>query len=357
MNRILKKLLKSKRAVSPVVAVVLLIGVVVVGIVAVFVLFNLLTAPSTVLEVQSVDEIDRNGDGLIDGFEITVINTGTGPAAVTDITVAFTVPAGKTGFTLSSTVAEVGANPVTLKYQTSDVDAQLPNEIDYTIEVSYKGSLLTTITQDSDLLDAKVTDPQNPQNFVVDNADGNWAGSSGNGGSVQILTTDSNAQHSGQTGIRLRLDANKNYYYWRVDSSVSVNSGNGIYPQTNDLTKSPETIDFNSKKVLVFWVRFSTTNIGNTLDAWVYFRTYSGSTVQATRAVQFITNGQFVSGKAFSTATVGNDWVRIVIDLSDLSGYNPSSDGNTLAFFGLRFQQASSTYYAYIDDIGVYEGL
>ncbi len=357
MNWLMKRMLKSKRAVSPVVAVVLLIGVVVVGIVAVFVLFNLLTTPTTVLEVTAVREVDRNGDGLIDKFEIDLINSGTGSASVSDVTVTFVNPVDITGFKLTSTTSTVTSTGTTISFETSDVNQQLDKALrgGYEIKVAYQGTDIITFDQNSELIKQKVVDPQNPQSFVTDNADGNWAGSS-NGGSVNIVTTDTNAQHSGQTGVRFRLD-NNNYYYWRIDSSVSVNTTNGNYPQTNDLTKSPETIDFSDKNVLVFWIRFSTNNIGNTLDAWVYFRTYSGSTVQATRTYQFISNGNFVSGKAFSAATVGNDWVRIVVDLSDLSSYNPTSDGNTLAFFGLRFQQASSTYYAYIDDIGVYNGL
>ena len=359
MNWLIKRMLKSKRSVSPVVAVVLLIGVVVVGIVAVFVLFNLLTAPTTVLQVSKVNEVDRNGDGLIDRFQIELQNTGTSPAAVSDLTVVFTQPTGKSGFTVSASVSEIGSNPVMINFETSNVYDQLPNEVDYVIEVSYAGSVIATISSGSDLIDQTVSNPANADTVISDYGDGKWATSSND---ATLPTVDNAALHSGSPGIVLSTTSNGNRYFFRYTSG-----GQGVnYGNDNTFTSSsqtPESINIDQKKVLVFWIKLGTTD--NNIDFWFVFRPFSGNTISSEFRLQIVSNGAVAQGiPGAGQQLTANVWYRFIIDLTDTNikddsgsfSYDPQQHGSNIGFIGLRVRDADSTN-IYLDDIGAFGGL
>ncbi|MCX8178069.1 MAG: hypothetical protein N3F10_07245, partial [Candidatus Bathyarchaeota archaeon] len=78
----MKKMLKNKKALSPVVASIILIAVTVAVSIAVAAWMGALTFTFTATEQLQITKIDFVSGGS--GFNVTILNTGTTPVTITD---------------------------------------------------------------------------------------------------------------------------------------------------------------------------------------------------------------------------------------------------------------------------------
>ncbi len=294
-----------------------------------------------IISLVDVKEIDRNGDGLIDQFNISLTNLGGTEgrlvtfSGLTDFQVVTrekTVPAGET---------------VVLVMKTFTADKQLDPDESYEFTLDFDpGDNKISITASSEEISEKVVslEDRNAADGWIKDVQ-YWVR---NPLSNSELTSpsDGNATHSGTPGMRFTLLTNGTARFWR-----DKNSDNASLPgyNNNPLSDSPETANVTEKSILIFWIK-SNQNESSSNHYWIRFNTYSSGTYKSEVEVELTgTNPIVESGK----------WQRIIIDLKEVvtSAYYETF-GTTIAFFGIKMRNNSGLPWSLdVDDVGIFPAL
>ncbi|MHA1228586.1 MAG: archaellin/type IV pilin N-terminal domain-containing protein, partial [Candidatus Hodarchaeales archaeon] len=186
------RIIRRRRAVSPILAAILLIGLAVAAGAVLFVVVLPLISGTADVQFVSAVAADRNSDGLIDQITVQVQNKGSEKDIFSEGTISLT------GWSAAGNI-EIGlANPVSLVFKTTDVTAQVQETSSVSITLAFDKSDDIAITEtnidmdhattlsDSDML-IDFTDSYDMTRDSVDNFDHEYIGTaaathSGTGG-------------------------------------------------------------------------------------------------------------------------------------------------------------------------------
>jgi flagellin-like protein len=321
------RIIRRRRAVSPVIAAILLIGLAVAAAAVLF-LFVLpaITAQAKVEFVSAV-AADRNNDGELDKITVVVQNSGTAADTFSDGTISVT------GWSAAGNIELPFGPTKELVFSTTDVTAQIEESASVSITLSFDITADISITETDIDMDKAATLTQS--DMLMDWQDDKTTPNGTTGTAIDL--TDVNAQHSGLTGIKmLANDTILADYYRRTSSSTNdYNSTDGGLTKAN----SPETWDVTSSPVMSFWIKSSVTLTSQTVN--LCWATWDASTSTGIDSYPI-------------TSEVSTSWTRVIVDLS---AQQESTAGDTLGSFCIQMSSTTDNWYIYLDDVSVHTGL
>jgi len=266
------RIIRKRRAVSPILAAILLIGLAVAAGAVLFVVVLPMISGTADVRFVSAVAADRNNDGLLDQITVQINNRGAAKDTFAEGVISLT------GWSTTGNVEIDLANPVNLVFKTTDVTAQVDEGETVSITLKFDSSNDITITQaDIDMDHAAVL---TQSDMLMDWQDAKTTRSTTT--STQIVLDDVNAQYSGLTGIRMRANgASIDAYYYRHiagstdDGTTYASTGGG-----RTKTYSPETWTVTDKPVISFWIKSNRdiSTDGNARRAYLYWETWDAST-------------------------------------------------------------------------------
>ncbi|MHA1972342.1 MAG: archaellin/type IV pilin N-terminal domain-containing protein [Candidatus Hodarchaeales archaeon] len=331
------RIIRRRRAVSPILAAILLIGLAVAAGAVLFVVVLPLISGTADVQFVSAVAADRNSDGLIDQITVQVQNKGSEKDIFSEGTISLT------GWSAAGNV-EIGlANPVSLVFKTTDVTAQVEETASVSITLSFDKSDDISIAETNIDMDhaASLTE----SDMLMDWQDGKTTRSTTT--NTQIYLSDTNALHSGFTGIRMRAyQSSVDVYYYR-HAAGSSDDGTSYTSGARTKTNSPETWDITAHPVISFWIKSSrdVSTDGNDRRVYLYWETWDANTPTYEDSIQL------------DTYMVGTSWNRVILDLSQ---FKNSDDGNSFGAFCIRMisgASVSNDWYVYLDDVSIHTAL
>ena len=304
------KIYHKRRAVSPVLAAILLIGLAVAAAAVLFAVVLPMIGGTTKVGFVSAVAADRNNDGMLDQITVKVSNSGAAEDEFSDGTITFT------GWSATGNV-EIGlADPVNLVFKTTNPDSQVAETASVSITLSFDSTSDITITEADIDMDhaAALTD----SDMLIDFTDSYGIVRS----STTVLDDESNSladeTHSGKAGFMVGMDdadaGNASAYRHKTNADDAPRGS----PYA--LADSPETITYASTPILSFWVKKSAADVMPTnTSLQVGFSLFDGTT-----EVNNWVYNEF-HATAFTSSYVANTWVRVFVSLPALSGETMSS--------------------------------
>jgi len=344
------KIYHKRRAVSPVLAAILLIGLAVAAAAVLFAVVLPMIGGTTKVGFVSAVAADRNNDGMLDQITVKVSNSGAAEDEFSDGTITFT------GWSATGNV-EIGlADPVNLVFKTTNPDSQVAETASVSITLSFDSTSDITITEADIDMDhaAALTD----SDMLIDFTDSY--------GIVRSNTTELDGEsnslaaetHSGKAGFRVNMT---NANFGVADAyRHKTNADNTDRPSTGPdyvLADSPETITYASTPILSFWAKKSDAGVFTGDSISIGFALFDGTT----QADNWVYN-QFDTD-AFGTGYVANTWVRVFISLPDVSvsGITNLSSYPSGVFAGMSIRvnnlADSGDVNLYFDDFSVHSFL
>ncbi|MFX0090115.1 MAG: hypothetical protein ACFFBD_00010 [Candidatus Hodarchaeota archaeon] len=332
----LKKLYNRKRAISPVISAILLIGLAVAaGAILIVVVIPLLTPAPNVILSEAVG-IDRNADGDMDKLTIKLANQGTASDTLSAIDApefaGWTAPAPNTEIPVSTT------GLTELVWECTDADEQIGPTITWSVTLTLGSGNVIDINHDDETTDVTLTQLTNEAAMLIDfTASGGsaiaWPGTI----SVNQGNSANNAAHADSPGLEIDVAAAGSVGYVATGSSIGSDADLGLY--ANQVSSA--IWDKSDKPIIGFWLK---TN--GTINISVRVTVYDG-----------------VGEHSIITYNIGSFsttiWTRIYADLSDTTSWTGGTSGwEGLQYCGgLRFVFSQAGDGAFIDDIGVFDGL
>jgi len=358
MLRFPKSLRKRDRAVSPVIAAILLIGLAVTAgaIIVVFAIALIIgfsggiTSQLNQINVTfvSYSGTDRNSDGVIDRITVKVQNAGTNAPTIGTTTQP-------TGWTCQTT-GTVSQGAKDIIFQTSQPMSQLATE-SFSISVQFTLAdatpLTVSVTEASTAAQGN-TNAWTPATLsegqmLFDFQDTKMTRSTTTG-SAAVVYNDDNALHTLTRGARIfggaatvALDC----YYYRHGAGVTDDGT--AYAGTaggRTLANSPETWSVATKPYLSFWMKTNIDISGAERNLYLWWETWDGTTPTYEDSVQLDT---------YFTAT--GTWTHAIIDMAAVKNADDGSTFGALCFRMLSTTAAAGNWYLYIDDVSVHDGL
>jgi len=341
------KIYHKRRAVSPVLAAILLIGLAVAAAAVLFVVVLPMIGGTAKVGFVSAVAADRNSDGLLDQITVQVSNSGAAADTFSDGTMSIS------GWSTTGNV-EIGlAAPVDLIFKTTDVMGQIEEGATFTITLSFDSTADIVITETTTGVDMDHAATLTQSDMLMDWQDTETTRSNTTGTAISL--SDVNAQHSGLTGIRMRANGatagGVNAYYYR-HTDGSTDDGTTYASATGGRTKtdSPETWDITATPVISFWIK---SNIDVSIDSndrrvYLYWETWDASTPTYEDYVQIDT----------TTYMAGTQWNHVLIDLGALQNADDGDDSGALC---IRMLSAATVttgdWYVYFDDVSLHTAL
>lgn len=342
------KIYYKRRAVSPVLAAILLIGLAVAAAAVLFVVVLPMIGGTAKVGFVSAVAADRNSDGLLDQITVQVSNSGVAADSFADGTISLT------GWSTTGNV-EIGlANPVDLIFKTTDVMAQIAEGATFTITLAFDSTADIVITETTTGVDMDHAATLTQSDMLMDWQDTETTRSNTTGTETNL--TDVNAQHSGLTGIKMYADGTTvggvNVSYYRHTDGATDDGTTYGPPDDGGRTKtdSPETWDTTATPVISFWIKsnIDVSTDGTNRQVWLYWETWDASTPTYEDAVRIDT--------AINMA--GTQWNHVLIDLGALQNADDGDDSGALC---IRMQSASTVttgnWYVYFDDVSLHTAL
>lgn len=340
------KIYYKRRAVSPVLAAILLIGLAVAAAAVLFVVVLPMIGGTAKVEFVSAVAADRNSDGLLDQITVKVSNAGAAADEFSDGIMSVS------GWSAAGNV-EIGlAAPVDLIFKTTDVMAQIAEGATFTITLAFDSNADIVITETTTGIDMDHAATLTQSDMLMDWQDTETTRSNTTG--TAILLTDVNAQHSGLTGIRMYADGTtvggvNAYYYRHTDGSTDDDTLYAFASGGRTKTDSPETWDVTATPVISFWIK---SNIDVSTDGTdrrvnLYWESWDASTPTFEDNIQIDT-----------TYMAGTQWNRVLIDLG---AQQNADDGDSFGAFCIRMRSDSTVttggWYVYLDDVSLHTAL
>jgi hypothetical protein len=355
----IKKLIQKRRAVSPILAAILLIGLAVTAgaIIIVFVLPMLEGAAA--VEFVEAEADDRNMDGLLDKITVEVINEGTLADTLSEGTLT------TTSFTGASVTWDTTGNvelplgtPKTLIFTTTEVLEQIEETASVSITLTFDSSEAITLTQADVDMTGTATVLSNAD-MVMDFTDGYWFAETVNGGAatgsdVSYSTDVTRSTHTGAAGGQIDHNGaggnQDDVIYFRTNTAPD----DQWQDDQNTKALSPEEWDLASKPILSFWMKIDGGTAvaagGTDPDLHLVLGVYDGETLEAESQNVM---GDELEDYATDLQSADSGWVHVVIDLTDYSGSWP---GTVVGSFGIRVIGNFNVNIA-IDDVSVHDAL
>lgn len=338
----IKKLIQKRRAVSPILAAILLIGLAVTAgaIIIVFVL-PMLEGASNV-EFVEAEADDRNLDGLLDKITVTVSNKGT----LVDTLAEGTLTSGGITWTTAGNVEIPLANPVELEFLTTDVNEQLDESATVSLTLTFDSSEAITITDAN--IDMDQAAVLTNSDYIGDASD--WIRSTTAGGAAIVTTDAAIATHSGDAGVHIQIDTDGDNYFY---PTPSLTDPTAFFTGTkSEIT----TFDHETTPVISFWVKMdgemSTGDEWDGSNFYLYLVGFSGQS-ETTQNVYYQLDNNFLA-----TTYTQNSWVRVVIEVGDFTGVANLDSADSVGFgFRLDNNGDGNNWDVYIDDFSVHDGL
>lgn len=339
------KIYHKRRAVSPVLAAILLIGLAVAAAAVLFVVVLPMIGGTAKVGFVSAVAADRNNDGMLDQITVKVSNSGAATDSFSDGTITFT------GWSTTGNV-EIGlADPVNLVFKTTNPDSQALETASVSITLSFDSTSDITITETDIDMDhaAALTD----SDMLIDFTDSYGIVRS----NITELNDESNSlaaeTHSGKAGFRVNMtDANlgtSDAYRHKTNSDGDDRDDPYV------LADSPETITYASTPILSFWAKKSDAGVFTGDSISIGFAVFDGTT----QADNWVYN-QFDTD-AFGAGYVANTWVRVFVSLPDVSGITNLSSYPSGVFAGMSIRvnnlASSGDVNLYFDDFSVHSVL
>lgn len=364
----MKKIYWKTRAVSPVIAAILLIGLAVLAGAAVAFIVLPLIEGNADIQFQSISGSDSNSDGLVDKITMTFVNTGTTAGTISQIDTtgmngwSVTTPSGGT---IEIAASAAGGEDIVIA--TSDVRAQLTASDSISVDIFIDNAATPSFSIDSTTAAEDGTTYANAISVksvgsadlkISDYDDTNWGlSATANGQQVFFDNDDANRQASGGSpGVWYRTDNGAPGTYL-FESTAADGSGIGTFSDTSATT----TWDRSQNTNINFYMKLDRVFTAGTLR--VYFGAYSGTT----RLGDFYHElGQYFDGDATDfdadQAYVANTWVLISLDFTDTAlwaGYaTEEQSATTVGGFAIYWDNNQvNDMDAYIDDIYLTTGL
>ncbi len=347
----LVKIYRKRRAVSPILAAILLIGLAVAAGAVLFVVVLPMIGGTAKVEFVSAVAADRNSDGLIDQITVSVQNSGSDADTFSEGIISLT------GWSVSGNV-EIGlAAPVSLVFKTTDVAQQISEVQTLSITLNFDSSPDVVIAETDVDMDhaATLTD----SDMLIDFTDGFWYAEKVNGGAATgsdtlYSTDETRSTHAGKAGAQIDHNgANANQddvIYFRSNADTSDQW------QDNQNTKalSPEEWDVAATPILSFWIKIDggTAVAGGATDPDLYLvlAMYDGETLE--QESQNVL-GNEIEDIAVDLRSADSGWVHVTIDLSQFSG---TWAATMVGSFGIRVIADANLNVA-IDDVSVHTAL
>jgi hypothetical protein len=348
----IKKLIQKRRAVSPILAAILLIGLAVTAgaIIIVFVLPMLEGASNVGFVAGTAVADDVNNDGLLDEVTFQVNNEGT----VVDTLSEGTFTAGTVTWSSLSNIEIPLGTPVDLTFSTDDVTNQITDAASVSIVLSFDSGAEITITEAQIEMDntATLTDGD----MLIDFTDANGVVRSSTAILDQESTGAVDETHSGNGGFRVRMDGTNtgDAYVYRHATAADGDARPGSWT----LADSPETITLSDTPVLSLWLKKATAGAMPTntrifvgfvlfdaatdVDAWFYYQ---------------------INVLAFPSTYTANTWSQVIFDMTSVTWgglVNPLTNYPSGVFGGFTLwfdnNPAAGNLNVYVDDVSVHTG-
>ncbi len=339
----LVKIYRKRRAVSPILAAILLIGLAVAAGAVLFVVVLPMIGGTAKVEFVSAVGADRNSDGLIDQITVSVQNTGSEADTFSEGTISFT------GWSVAGNV-EIGlANPVSLVFKTTDVTQQVSEVQTLTMTLKFDTSADIALTETDVDMDhaATLTD----SDMLIDFTDGYWYAEAGVTGDVLYNADTTRSTHSGKAGAQIDHNSHADAIYFR---SMAAPTGAETWQNLNSQANSPEEWDVAGTPILSFWMKTDGGTApaagGTDPDIYLCLAIYDGATLEQSNQ-NAIANE--IEDHAVGLQSADSGWVHVLIDLSQYSGTWAST---TVGNFGIRVIGTSNLNIA-IDDVSVHTAL
>lgn len=352
-----RRMWRKTRAVSPVIAAILLIGLAVLaGSAVTFIVLPFIQGNAN-LDVSAVTGIDQNGDSRVDRITVNIINSGTS-ADTFDLQASSLTGAlnwattTADGTSLSS--AEIGG--IDIVFETSNVQDQLSTTDSWTITIGFGTSddIVITNTDIEVILSAKVITNSNLE--ISDFTDANWMVT--NTGNLYVSHTfnddDANRESTGgEPGVIIKTEKKgNNVYLVQSNLADAITTYNGA---TNSNTET-QVWKKDVNPVVGFYISLSNPVDKPKMDVKVYFQAFSGSNAVGTF---FFDLNTILSPNNYNT----NEWVLVLLDFSDSSIWSTSytselQAADSVGGFAIRIENDEmNNWDIRIDDIFVASGL
>jgi hypothetical protein len=347
----LVKMYRKRRAVSPILAAILLIGLAVAAGAVLFVVVLPLIGGTADVEFVSAVADDRNNDGLLDQITVQVQNSGAEVDSFAEGTISLT------GWSAAANI-EIGlANPVDLVFKTTDVTQQVEETQTLSITLKFDTSADITLAETDVDMDHATT--LTDSDMLIDFTDGFWYAEKTSAGAATgsdtVYSTDTTrSTHSGKAGAQMDHNGanagQDDVIYFRCNADTTDQW------QDNQNTKalSPEEWDVAATPVLSFWLKTDGGTApaagGTDPDLYLVLAMYDGETLE--QETQNIL-GDEIEDFAVALQSSDSGWVHVVVDLSQYSG---TWAATMVGSFGIRVIADANLNVA-IDDVSVHTGL
>ncbi|MHA2363139.1 MAG: hypothetical protein ACXAC7_04225 [Candidatus Hodarchaeales archaeon] len=333
-------LIIGKRATSPLLGVILLVGLAAILFAGLAIVMIPMSQGDINLEIVELEKIDKNSDSLIDHLFITLQNIGFGRAKFSQIDIPI-------GWHLESQPSSLSFNIGELKrfkLKTNSVQNQLWGNEDFSLVFRFENS--------NDFIISLSNFNDNPREYIEGKwniADGNLIEKSNNG----LIESNNKAKRSGIPGVILHSNNTmQGPAYLRTTASDTTTIGRAAL-EGEQLNYAAEIIDLSTTPIIGFWIRSDSFSLGNELQ--VTFQLFNGNQ---------LTNTHYVSISEYSTGWQINKklstdylmWQLVLIDFREIINID-ISDVSTYFISFLSFEITNQgEWLLYIDDMNFFSG-
>ena len=339
----LVKLYRKKRAVSPILAAILLIGLAVAAGAVLFVVVLPMIGGTAKVDFVDAVAADRNSDGLIDQITVSVQNSGSEADIFSEGVISFT------GWSVAGNV-EIGlAAPVSLVFKTTNVAQQVSEVQTLTMTLKFDSSADIVLAETDVDMDkaATLTD----SDMVMDFTDGYWYAEAGVTGDTLYNADTTRSTHSGKAGAQIDHNSHADAIYFR---SMAAPTGAETWQNLNTKANSPEEWDVAATPILSFWMKtdggVAPAAGGTDPDLYLCLAIYDGETLEQSNQNVL---GNEIEDYAVALQSSDSGWVHVMVDLSQFSG---TWAGTMVGNFGIRVIGTSNLNIA-VDDVSVHSAL